>query len=376
MMRVCGQAHSLPNLSGAWRWLQKIIACQFVSWCWCNARRGNISLHFNQFDTAWAWEIHSRLVQTMDPIPGEKPTATIGTTGKASQDDAPVPTGSSATALLPTLLVSTYTANNTSSLPGSFLCDQTDPNCSPGDLDARAAHKYAIGTSNLYAEQFSRNSIDNNGMTIISTVHYCDLEDPFFGCPYANAFWSGTQMVYGDAYGFVLADDVVAHELTHGDNPARIQPVLLLSIGCHKRILFDLFGEYYDQTNGLGTDDPGDQWLIGEDISDLGAICSMSDPPAFDNPDKMSSPHYYKEDGDNGGVHYNSGINNKAVFLLVDGGNFNGKTVTAIGWEKTEAIYYEVNTNLLTSGADYSDLYYALQQACTNSDRPERDYFQ
>ncbi|HEU0297489.1 MAG TPA: M4 family metallopeptidase [Anaerolineales bacterium] len=128
----------------------------------------------------------------------------------------------------------------------------------------------------------------------------------------------------------------------------------------------DLFGEYYDQINGQGSDDPSDQWLIGEDISGLGAIRSMSDPPAFDNPDKMSSPHYYKDEGDNGGVHYNSGVNNKAVFLMMNGGTFNGKTVTAIGWDKVSVIYYEVNTNLLTSGADYSDLYYALQQACTN----------
>ena len=80
----------------------------------------------------------------------------------------------------------------------------------------------------------------------------------------------------------------------------------------------------------------------------------------------MTSPYYYKGEDDNGGVHWNSGINNKAVYLMVDGGTFNGKTVTALGWEKVGAIYYEVNTNLLTSGADYSDLYYALQQACTN----------
>src|SRR6185437_1348928 len=46
---------------------------------------------------------------------------------------------------------------------------------------------------------------------------------------------------------------------------------------------------------------------------------------------------------DNGGVHHNSGVNSKAVFLMVDGGSFNGKTVTALGWTKTVAIYYEVN---------------------------------
>ena len=80
----------------------------------------------------------------------------------------------------------------------------------------------------------------------------------------------------------------------------------------------------------------------------------------------MTSPNYFTGSDDNGGVHWNSGVNNKAVFLMVAGGSFNGKTVTGIGWEKTGAIYYEAQTNLLTSASDYSDLYYAVQQACTN----------
>ncbi len=92
----------------------------------------------------------------------------------------------------------------------------------------------------------------------------------------------------------------------------------------------------------------------------------MSDPTIFGDPDRMTSPLYNKTDEDDGGVHSNSGINNKAVYLMVDGGTFNGFNVTGIGWDKTAAIYYEVNTNLLSSGSDYSDLYYAVQQACTN----------
>jgi hypothetical protein len=80
----------------------------------------------------------------------------------------------------------------------------------------------------------------------------------------------------------------------------------------------------------------------------------------------MTSPNYYTDIFDNGGVHYNSGVNNKAVYLMVDGGTFNGKTITGIGWDKTAAIYYEAATNLITSGSDYSDLYYALGQACIN----------
>jgi Zn-dependent metalloprotease len=328
-----------------------------------NAQRGNISLHFNQIDAEWI--THESIAPVMDSI-----REMAASTREASQGQQ----GSPAISSPFTLLVSTYTANNTSSLPGSFLCNQTDPDCSAGDLPAKAAHRYAMGTSDFYATQFNRNSIDNNGMTVVSTVHFCDPEDPFFGCPYANAFWSGTQMVYGDAYGFALADDVVAHELTHGVTQDESNLFYYYQSGAINESFSDVFGEYYDQINGQGNDGANVKWRIGEDISNLTndpplpelGIRDMGDPTLFNDPDRMSSPNYYKEDGDNGGVHYNSGINSKAVFLMVDGGTFNGKTVTALGWDKVGAIYYEVNTNLLISGADYSDLYYALQQACAN----------
>ncbi len=308
-----------------------------------NAQRGSISLHFNEIDAAW----QSR-------SDGSSINSNLFDSHAAVNENSLV---------VPALSVKTYTANSGSALPGTLLCNQTDPNCAAGDSHAKAAHKYAIGTFNLYATQFGRNSIDNNGMTITSTVHYCES---IISCPFGNAFWSGAQMVYGDAYGFPLADDVVGHELTHGVTQYESSLFYYYQSGAINESFSDLWGEYYDQTNGLGTDTAGVKWQIGEDISDLGTIRNMSDPAAFGDPDKMSSGNYDESEDDNGGVHHNSGLNNKAVFLMVDGGSFNGKTVTALGWTKTVAIYYEVNTNLLTSGADYSDLYYALQQACSN----------
>src|SRR4029079_8317552 len=153
---------------------------------------------------------------------------------------------------------------------------------------------------------------------------------------------------------------------THGVTQHESNLFYYYQSGAINESFSDLWGEYYDQTNGLGNDTAAVKWQIGEDISGLGVIRSMNDPSAFGDPDKMSSPNYDEAEDDNGGVHHNSGINSKAVSLMVDGGSFNGKTVTALGWTKTAAIYYEVNTNLLPSGADYSDLYYALQQACAN----------
>jgi len=263
-------------------------------------------------------------------------------------------------------VVRTYTANNANVLPGNLLCDQTDPTCTEGtNLRADKAHQYALGTYDLYANQHGRNGIDQNNMPIISTVDYCSSSF----CPYYNAFWSGGQMVFGST--FALADDVVAHELTHGVTQYESGLLYYYQSGAINESFSDLWGEYYDQTNGLGNDDPSVKWAVSEDVTGVGPFRSMSNPPLYGDPDKMTSSLYnkkvyYDDFWDNGGVHSNSGVNNKAVFLLVDGGTFNSKTVTALGWEKTGAIYYEVQTNLLSSGSDYSDLYYALQQACAN----------
>ena len=313
-----------------------------------NAQRGNISLRFNQIDTAW----HSHASgSSFNPALN---SSKLGT-------DTTRVENSGLLAFSP--LINTYTANSTPALPGSFLCNQAQPNCTNGsNPHADAAHKYAIGTFNLYDTRHNRNSINNNGMVITSTVHYCDDIE----CPYSNAFWSGAQMVYGDAYGFPLADDVVGHELTHGVTQYESNLFYYYQSGAINESFSDLWGEYYDQTNGQGNDTAGVKWEMGEDVSGFGTLRDMSDPTVFGDPDRMSSANYNEGDDDSGGVHSNSGVNNKAVFLMVDGGSFNGKTVTALGWDKTAAIYYEVQTNLLISGSDYSDLYFALQQACSN----------
>ncbi|MCZ7630505.1 MAG: peptidase M4 family protein [Microthrixaceae bacterium] len=73
----------------------------------------------------------------------------------------------------------------------------------------------------------------------------------------------------------------------------------------------------------------------------VGVIRDMDNPPAFGDPDRMTSANYVTTDLDNGGVHSNSGVNNKAATLLVDGGTFNGKVVSPLGINKAAAIYYE-----------------------------------
>ena len=249
----------------------------------------------------------------------------------------------------------TYTASQGTSLPGISLCTEAN-GCTGSDNDAVLAHQYAGDTYDFYFNNFGRDSLDGAGLAITSSVHY--------GTNYANAFWSGTQMAYGD--GFSTGDDAVAHELTHGVTQYSANLFYYYQSGAINESLSDVFGEFVDLTNGAGTDTPAVRWLIGEDIPGVGAVRSMADPSAYDMPDKVSSPKYYKGSGDNGGVHINSGINNKAAYLMTDGGSFNGKTVKGLGITKVAKIYYEVQTRLLASGSNYNDLYNALYQGCSN----------
>ena len=259
----------------------------------------------------------------------------------------------------------TYTAGNSTSLPGTLQCNTADTTCAGAgsDTHAVAAHKYAGDTYNFYSSRFGRDSINGAGMTLISTVH--------FDSGYLNAFWNGSQMVYGDAAGFPLGDDVVAHELTHGVTQYESNLFYYYQSGAINEALSDVFGELMDLTNGAGTDTAGVRWQMGEDVTGLGAIRDMEDPPVFSDPDKVTSIYYKSNSGDvtnpafdNGGVHTNSGVLNKAAYLLVDGGSFNGYTVSSLGITKVARIAYYAATNLLTSGSDYLDLYNALYSAC------------
>lgn len=254
----------------------------------------------------------------------------------------------------------TYSAGGTASLPGSLVCDEGAPDCTGGiDADADAAHRYASDTYDFYSSRHGRDGINDGGATIISTVAWNDG----FSCP--NAFWNGTQIVYCDT--LPLADDVVAHELTHGVTQNESGLYYYYQSGAINESLSDIWGEFVDLTNTGGTDDPSVRWQMGEDAVALGgAIRDMADPTAFGDPDRMTSPNYYTGALDGGGVHTNSGVNNKAAFLMVDGDTFNGITVAGIGIDKAARIYYEAQTNLLTSGSDYADLYAALYQGCLN----------
>jgi len=258
-----------------------------------------------------------------------------------------------------------YDKNNTrdDSLPGSTLVRVEGGDASE-ITDANNAYTYAGDTYDFYYTHFDRDSIDDLGMNLTSTVRFC-YEDIGEECPYENAFWNGEQMTYGD--GFASADDVVAHEMSHGVTEHESNLFYYMQSGAINEAFSDIMGEFVDLTNNAGNDSDEARWLMGEDLS-IGAIRSASDPLLFGDPDSMNSTNYYCDTEDNGGVHWNSGVANKAAYLITDGANFSGYNITGIGINKTAELFYEVNTNLLTSGSDYNDLYDALIQAAINLD--------
>lgn len=233
--------------------------------------------------------------------------------------------------------------------------------------DVRNAFRFAEFTYDFYARRFNRNSLDNKGLVLASTVRYVP-NNCGSACPdgkFANAFWDGSQMVYGEDY--ASGDDVVGHELTHGFTDFSSHLFYFYQSGAINESLSDIFGEFIDQADGVDGKGGKVKWLMGEDLP-IGAIRSMQDPTRFGDPDRMTSPNYTGDFGgqDAGGVHTNSGVGNKTAYLIAAPGKktFNGQTVVGIGVDKSAAIWYRVNNFMLQSGSDYADVGVALNQAC------------
>lgn len=192
-----------------------------------------------------------------------------------------------------------------------------------GDEDADKAYDYAGKVREYYKDMLNRNSIDNASMNMILNVH--------FGDKYQNAFWDGDEMTFGDGDGtifisFAKSLDVVAHELTHGVTQWEANLVYKGQSGALNEHFSDVFGSVITQYAEGQTADSAD-WLIGDEI--MGpqlygeALRSMKEPgTAYDNslmgkdPQPSHMKDYYTGSADNYGVHINSGIPNKAFYLV------------------------------------------------------------
>lgn len=208
------------------------------------------------------------------------------------------------------------------------------------DLAADEAYDGLGATFALFWDAYQRNSIDDAGMPLDATVHY-DQD-------YENAFWDGTQMVFGDGDGvlfnrFTIALDVIAHELTHGVTEKETGLVYFAQPGALNESISDVFGVLAKQKVLGQTVDQAD-WLIGAGLFteavNGAALRSMKDPgTAYDDPVLGRDPqpshmeNFVRTNQDNGGVHINSGIPNRAFYLAATeiGGN---------AWDDAGRIWY------------------------------------
>jgi Zn-dependent metalloprotease len=266
----------------------------------------------------------------------------------------------------------TYNLNGGTSLPGTLAMSETSAPSS--DVSIAKAHEYAGVTYDYYSAIHARDSYNNAGATLRSSVHYSSR--------YNNAFWNGSQMVYGDGDGsqfgpFSRSLDVVAHELTHAVTEYSANLVYQNESGALNEASSDILGAAAEAWK-YGVIDSR-TWKIGEDCytpaTANDALRYMNNPTA-DGSSYDYYPERYTGTGDYGGVHINSGIANLAVYLMSVGGSHpRGKTTTVVAaldatpmtsLNMAAKIWYRALTTYMTSSTNFAGARTATVQAATD----------
>jgi Zn-dependent metalloprotease len=259
-----------------------------------------------------------------------------------------------------------HDAAHTTTLPGTLVRAEGD--AATADRSVTDAYDHLGATWQLYWQAYQRDSLDGRGLPLIASVHY-DVD-------YDNAFWDGTQMVFGDGDGvyfssFTDSVDVIGHELTHGVTQYAAGLTYVGQSGALNESVSDVFGSLVKQMH-LGQKTQDADWLIGDRIFTSTvrgvALRSMKAPgTAYDDPVLGKDPQPADMDGyvdlphddqhDSGGVHTNSGIPNRAFYLAA----------TALGgnaWEAAGQVWYDVLTRPgLTKDVDFAGFATATVEA-------------
>ncbi len=238
-----------------------------------------------------------------------------------------------------------HTAAGGTDLPGEVVREAGQGPSGDDAVDEAAAG--ITGGLALFAEVYERDSYDGAGAPVSLSVHY--------GTDYANAFWDGTQLVFGDGDGevfgrFTRAADVLAHELAHAVTERTAGLVYADQPGALNESLSDVFAACSEQRL-LGQTAAEADWLIGTELFLPGVhargLRDMAAPgTAYDDPRLGRDPQpahmddYVETTDDNGGVHLNSGIANRAFHLAA-------VALGGTSWEGAGRVWYAA----LTGGA-------------------------
>jgi Zn-dependent metalloprotease len=271
----------------------------------------------------------------------------------------------------PTGVIWTIDALNTSPQNQNFeVVHVTNTNNNWKNLEV-SAHFNAGKAYEYFLQTFTRNSINGNGGNIISIINVAEDN----GAGMDNAFWNGSAMFYGNGNTafkeLARGLDVAGHEMSHGviQNTANLEYVG--QSGALNESYADVFGALIDR----------DDWKMGEDVVKpsvfpSGALRDLSNPNNGGNSlgDPGWQPKHMNEfanlpntpEGDNGGVHVNSGIPNRAFYILA----------TNIGREKAEQIYYKALRDYLVKSSQFVDMRLAVEKAAKDlhgNSSPELD---
>jgi len=235
-----------------------------------------------------------------------------------------------------------HSADHATTLPGRAVRTPGDP--PSGDQAVDEAATGIADTLALFEQVFGRASYDGGGAPVSLTVHY--------GRDYDNAFWDGTQLVFGDGDGvifdrFTKPVDVLGHEFTHAVTEHTAGLAYRDQPGALNESVSDVFGSCLKQWL-LDQSAAEADWLIGEGLFLPGvqarALRDMRAPgTAYDDPRLGSDPQVGHLDDlvhtsdDNGGVHINSGIPNRAFAIAAI-------AIGGTSWEGAGRIWYDALT--------------------------------
>ncbi|MBL7809642.1 MAG: HYR domain-containing protein [Saprospiraceae bacterium] len=210
------------------------------------------------------------------------------------------------------------------------------------------AHWASEQTYDYFLSEHGRNSYNNAGAVLKSYVHY--------SVNYVNAFWDGSRMTYGDGNGGSITPlvtlDICGHEITHAVTQFTAGLIYQNESGALNESFSDIFGEMVE-AHGKG----GNDWDLGDEIGVL--IRDMANPNATGCPDTYHGDYWYYGAGDNGGVHFNSGVQNKWFYLISvgeNGTNDNGDIycVEGLGIDAAADIAYRNLSVYLSGGSNYA----------------------
>lgn len=251
-----------------------------------------------------------------------------------------------------------YDADNKKEIPGEPI---GDPTSSP-DQSVIEANGGIRRTLRLF-ESFGRRSIDGAGSPLAAVVNY--------GRNFSNAIWTGEEVILGDGDDRFTARfttlDIVAHEISHGvvQNTAKLE--YRRQSGALNESFSDVFGVLVRLKKEDRAELRDEDWVVGRGIFRVSnsfdrtfGIRSMKFPgTAYENhavfgDDRQvgAMSDFVDTSDDNGGVHFNSGIPNRAFVLATE------TMIRESGcraWEDPGQIWYE-SLLKLNSKSNFEDI--------------------